>query len=227
MGRVRVCVHEVNTRGVGVYVEQNELAVPTGDEKRPDCVLVGNGHGAVGECDGGGRIHRIQAHRIAEFGDVVDAVAVAVGRVGDQILLHPVTLYGQCRHVLGQRGRARFTQLHRDRQFHLRAVHIVPHVEHEVVVGRGRDHDGNSLHRHLHRHRVIATSWTRHAPLRQGVTARQQQEGRENEDSALAPVMGVGRVPGSREGWTARPPTRRREGQRGSERTLDLRRKMC
>ena len=70
------------------------------------CFLIGNGHGAVAEFNGGGGIHRVLAHRVGQFGDVVNAISVDVRRVGDEVLLYPVALLGQCRHVLGQRGRA-------------------------------------------------------------------------------------------------------------------------
>ena len=168
-------VHEVGTRSVGVHVEQYELEVCPVVGERLECVLIGNGQGAVAEFDGGGGVQRVLAPQVLEFGEVVDAIAVDVGRIGNLILLHPVALRGQRRHVLGQRGRARFTQLHQDRQFHLRAVHIVPHIEREVVRRRGRDHDGHRRHRHLHGHRVIAASRTRHAALCAGVAAGQKE----------------------------------------------------
>ena len=66
----------------------------------------------------------------------------------------------QSLHVLGQRGRAVLTQGHRDRQLHLSAVQIVLHIEHEVFLSRGLDHDGYSLNLYRRGIRVIA-SWTR------------------------------------------------------------------
>ena len=53
-----------------------------------------------------------------------------------------------------------------------------------------------------------------HVRLGAGVYDGQKEEGREDEDSALAPVMGVGRVPGSRE---AGPQGRRQDGEKDKE----------
>ena len=93
--------------------------------KRIECVRIGNSHSPVAEADRGGRVHRVHAHRIAQLSYVVDTVAVNVGRVGDEVLLHPVALHGQRLHVLGERGRTGRALLHQDRQLQLRAVHLV------------------------------------------------------------------------------------------------------
>ena len=148
-------VHEVETRAVGVHAEQNELEVVLAEGDRLECFQIGNGQCAGGEFHGRGRVHRVHAHRV-EFGEVVDAVAVDVGRVGDEVLLHPVALGGQGLDVLGERGRARFAPLDQDRCLYRRAIHFVPDVEHEVLVGRGRDHDGHRRHFHFHRRRGVA-----------------------------------------------------------------------
>ena len=47
--------------------------------------LIGNGHGAVAERDGGGGVHRVHTRRVGEFGDVVDAITIDVGRGGDEV----------------------------------------------------------------------------------------------------------------------------------------------
>ena len=132
--------------------------------------------------------------RSASFGDVVDAVAIHVGRVGDEVLLHPVALCGQRLDVLGQRGRTGLTLHHRDRQPRFRAVQIVPHIEYEVVVGRGRDHDGNGLHLYRHRRRVIATPRTR---LRVALPpCRGREQRRQHYDSNRREDGGQGRRQG-------------------------------
>ena len=64
--------------------------------------------------------------RLVRLGDVVDAVAVDVGWVGDHVLLHPVAFSGQRCHVLGERRRAGGAPSHRNRNLHGRVC--VNHV---------------------------------------------------------------------------------------------------
>ena len=139
----------------------------------------GNGNGAVVEIDGGGGIHRVHAHRVRELGDVVDAVAIDIGGVGDEVLLHPVALLGQRLHVLGQRGRGGFAPLHQHRNLDAGVrVQLVPDIKHEVVRSRGRDHDGNCRNRYRRRRRVVAASFTRLfrvAALGEGVSGGQNE----------------------------------------------------
>ena len=125
MGLVHLGVYEVDTRTVCVHPEQNKLEVILAEGERLECFPIGYGHGTIAEFNGGGGVHRVPAHRVGQFGDVVDAIAVDIGRVGHEELLHPVALRRQCRHVLGQRGRTRLTQLHQDRELYLSAIHIV------------------------------------------------------------------------------------------------------
>ena len=162
MRRVVLGVHEVDSRPVGgVHAEQNEFHVLVTVGELVECVLIGNGHGALAERDGGGGVHRVHVPQVFEFGDVVDAIAVHVGRVGDEVLLHPVTLLGQRLHVLGECSRAGFTSLYQYRNIHRRVcVHLMTHVKHEVVRGRGLDHDRHGLNVHSRRRRVVAASWT-------------------------------------------------------------------
>ena len=75
--------------------------------------------------------------------------------VGDQVLLHSVAPDGQRLHVLGQRGRARCALLHQNRDLHLSTVHIVRHIEHEVIRSRGLDHDGNGPNLYRRRRWII------------------------------------------------------------------------
>ena len=161
MTRVRPGVLEIDTRMVGVQAEQNVLQVPPLVGERLERFSIGNGHGAVDEIDGGGGVDRILAQRVGQFREVVDAIAVDVGRVGGCVLLHPVAFPGQCSDILGQRGRAGLPQLHQDGNLHLRTIYIVLHIEHEVVVGRGGHHDRHRRHRHRHRCRGSAAAWTR------------------------------------------------------------------
>ena len=198
MQRVFRGVDEVDTRPIGIRIDQKELQQIGGPE-RFERAFVWNDNGAVAGIDARGRVHRIHAHRISQLSDVVEAIAVHVGGVGDEVFFHPVALQGQRLHILGQRCRALFAQLHQDRQVPLRAVHLVLHIEHEVVVGRGGDHDGHRRHLHFHRRRTIAASltWLRVAALCKGISAGQKEEGCEDEDSALVPFVGFGRFLGS------------------------------
>ena len=161
MIRVVLGVHEVDSRPVGgVHAEHNEFYVLVTVGELVVCVPIGNGHGAHAQCDSGGGVHRVHAHRIAQLSDVVDTVAVS--RVRDQILLHPVARGGQRLHVFGQRGRARFASLYQYRNIHRRVcVYLMTHVKHEVVGGRGFDYDGHGRHLYHRRRRVIAAAWTR------------------------------------------------------------------
>ena len=111
---VRVDVHEVDTRTVRVHTREKELEVILGVGERLECCPIANGHGAVGEIDRYAGVHRVLAGRVSKLGDVVDTVAVNIGRVGDEVLLHFVPVRGQCPHVLGKRRRAVFTQRHGD-----------------------------------------------------------------------------------------------------------------
>ena len=45
-----------------------------------------------------------------------------------------------------------------------------------------RDHDRHCRDRYLHRRRVVAASWTRHAALCEGIAAGQNDKGSEGED---------------------------------------------
>ena len=157
MCRIRLDVCEVHARSVGVCVcvcvqqdDLDEYLVLPLEGERLECCLIRNGHGAVAERDGGGGVHWV-TRRVVEFGDVVNAIAVDVGWLGDEVSLRPVALGGQRRHVLGQRGRARRSLLYQHRDLDFRAVHIVLHIQHEVVVGRGRDHDRHGGDRHRRR----------------------------------------------------------------------------
>ena len=157
-------VQEVDTGRIGVHVDQKELEVrlvPNVMAESTQGLVVGNGDGTVAESDGGGGVHRIHDHRVRELGEVVDAVAVDIGRVGDEILLHSIVVSRQRLHVLGQRGRARSASLDQDRDLHPCAVQIVLHIEDEVVRRGGRDHDGHRRDRHRRRRWVEAAFWTR------------------------------------------------------------------
>ena len=160
MAPVRVGVHEVNTRGVGIPVKHNELDNILIEGERIECFPVGNGYCAVAELDRGGGVHRVHTHRVREFGDVVDAISVNVAGVGDEVLLHPVTLCWQCLHTLRERGRARFPLLHQDRNFHLSSAfhQNVLHIKNEIIIRSGRDLDRNSTDGHFYGCRVIAAA---------------------------------------------------------------------
>ena len=94
MPRMRVGVREVDSWTVGVQPDPQELEISMEGNGVGGC-LIWYGYDTVVEVDGGGGVDRVHAHRVREFGDVVDAVAVDVGRVGDEVLLHPVAVYRQ------------------------------------------------------------------------------------------------------------------------------------
>ena len=105
-----VGVDEVDTGPVGFDAEYKVLDIKHSAwrtiSQRLERFLIWNGRGAVAEFDGDAVVHRVHAPQVIELRDVVDAVAVDVCRILDQVLLHPVALHGQRRHVLGERGRA-------------------------------------------------------------------------------------------------------------------------
>ena len=126
IGVCPVClgVHEIDNRAVGVHAEQIELdelqvSQMCIDEdaralvgQRLKCLAVGNGHRAVNGPDSRRGVQRVHPPQFSELGDVVDAVAVDVARIRDEIFVHPVALCGESRELLGQRGRAGLPQSH-------------------------------------------------------------------------------------------------------------------
>ena len=103
-----------------------------------------------------GGIHWVHGPQIIEFRDVVDTSRRRRQRGRRWVLLHTVTLLGQRFHVLGEGCRARFALLPQYRNIHRpcpRRSTSSTHVKHEVVGGRGVDHDGNGIN--LHRRRAL------------------------------------------------------------------------
>ena len=70
------------------------------------CFNVGYHHVAMG--DGSSGVYRVHASQVVELSDVVDTVAIDIRRVGDAVLLHPVTVHWQRPYVLRELRRALF-----------------------------------------------------------------------------------------------------------------------
>ena len=146
-------VLEEHTGPVGADVGNDKLQVSEAAVanigKSLVCLVIGNDREAVGESLIVGGIHRVHARRAGELGDVADAVTVDVGGIGDAVLLHPVALHGQRRHVLGERRCAVLAMDHLDRVPDRLPVQIVACVEDEIVSRRGLDHDRHGPHSDL------------------------------------------------------------------------------
>ena len=160
MERMRVGVDEIDAWSVGIQIEHNELD-GIGNRERAESSTIRNGNGTIAGRNGGSGVHRVHTLRVIEFGDVVDAVAINVRRIGHKILLHPVAVSGQRLHIFRQRCRARLPQFHQNRNPHVYPIHVVLHVQHEIVIIRGRDDCGNCRYRHLHSRRVVVAAIAR------------------------------------------------------------------
>ena len=162
---VRLGVHEIDGWAVGVHVDHMELdglqvpemAVDTAVTlvgKRHIRLAVRNGRRAIVKPHGWDRVHRVHAHRVRQLCNVISAIAIDIGGVADEVFLHPVALFGQRLQALGQRRGAVLAQGHPDRYFKRGVrVQIVPHIEHEVLVGSGLDHDRNGPNLYRRRRR--------------------------------------------------------------------------
>ena len=173
MYSVGLGVHEIDAHVVGGHADNVELdklqVLETGVignvsalvGKRLKCFTVWNGHRAITKRDRPRGVQRVHPHRVPQFGDVVDAVVIDVGRVGDEKLFHPVMLLGERGQLLGQRCCAVFAQGHRDRKLSF-GVQGGPHVEHEIFLGGGLDDSGNGLYLYRRRRRGLLADRTSH-----------------------------------------------------------------
>ena len=160
---VRCAVHEVHDRSIGMHVEQYEL--DRLEAVRRAFLFVGERveGSAIGEDDRAVRgigarrgVDGVEAERAAEFGDVVDAVAVDIGWIGDAVLLDAIALGCERGDVFEERRCAVEAERHSHRRFqHCAVAGGLRGVEHEVVADGGFDGDGHGVHFYRNRLRGI------------------------------------------------------------------------
>ena len=140
-----------------------ELYKRVGGLQRFEVLMGGDGNRPVLDIHLRCPIGRVVSAQIIEFGEVVNAITVNIGRLPHLILLNPILIRSQRRQIIRKCGRTRLPP--RNRHRNLVGSGPAPpcqrHIQNEIVGGGRLHNNGGLAHRNRNRSRRYITILTR------------------------------------------------------------------